>query len=819
MRHLRSSSVLSFPSLLLLLSILFSFVSSTPQNSLYRGSSLSVEDDSNILISPDKSFTCGFHPVGTNAFSFAIWFTNMANRTVVWMANRERPVNGRGSRISLQTDGTMILTDLDGTSVWSTNTTRTNVQKAELLNSGNLILTDPQGQILWQSFDSPTDTLLPMQPITKTKKLISAKGEGMYSSGYYSFFFDNDNVLKLIYDGPEISSIYWPNPTYTVIQDGRTTYNSSRIAILDDMGRFLSSDGIGFSASDMGTGIRRRLVMDYDGNLRLYSLNESTMSWAVSWEAFSQQCSVHGLCGRNGICTYTPKAQCSCPPGYEISDPRDWNKGCKAKFNQSCNQTQKVRFMKIPQTDFFGYDLHFEKSVSFETCMNLCMNSCDCQAFVYRLTGDGECYIKNILFNGYNSPDVPENTYLKVPTSLDTSEDSAPKVSDPTCGSIKPEIPLGSSVMYGTQSGRTNWVYLYSFALAIGAIEVLFVSSGWWFLFRRHGVPTSVEDGYQAISSQFRKFTYKELRKATNNFKDELGRGSSGAVYKGVLRDDRVVAVKRLGDVIQGEEEFWAEVTTFGRINHMNLVRTWGFCSGRVHKLLVYEYAENGSLDKHLFSNVSTSNSHSSSISTSLDWKERFRIAIGTAKGLAYLHHECLEWVIHCDVKPENILLDSDFEPKIADFGLAKLSQRGGSGSEFSRIRGTKGYMAPEWALNLPITAQVDVYSYGVVLLEIVNGIRLSSWVLGDEDVEMTGLTRFLREVKRKIGNGEDFCVEDVVDPQLKGKFNRNQATMMVKIGISCVEEDRSKRPTMDAVVQALLECEDEPQVHTETIF
>ncbi|KAJ4971700.1 hypothetical protein NE237_004799 [Protea cynaroides] len=810
MRQHNCSSVLSFPPLLLLLAVLFTFVSSTPQNSLYRGSSLSVEDDSDILTSPDKFFTCGFYPVGTNAFCFSIWFTNTVNRTVVWMANRDRAVNGHGSRISLQKDGTMILTDLDGGSVWSTNTTGTNVQKLELLNSGNLILTDPQGKILWQSFDSPTDTLLPTQTLTKNTKLISAKGEGMYSSGYFSSFFDNDNVLRLIYDGSEISSIYWPNPGVTVFENGRTNYNSSRIALFDDMGRFLSSDQLSFSASDMGIGIRRRLVMNSDGNLRLYSLNESTMSWVVSWEALRQQCNVHGLCGKNGICAYTPKPQCSCPPGYKMADLQDWNKGCKPMFNLSCNQTQEVRFLKLPQTDFYGYDLNFPSPVSFITCKNHCLESCDCQAFVYRLTGEGTCYGKSVLFNGVKTPDFPGSAYLKLPKSLVTSEDSRPKGSDPTCGSNRTETPLDPSVMYDTQSGTTKWVYLYSFAVAIGVIEVFFASFGWWFLFRKHGVPTSMEYGYQAIASQFRKFTYNELRKATNSFKDELGRGSSGVVYKGVLRDDRVVAVKKLGDVIQGEEEFWAEVTTFGRINHMNLVRIWGFCSGSVHRLLVYEYAENGSLDRYLFPDV-----FRSIRSPLLEWNDRFRIALGTAKGLAYLHHECLEWVIHCDMKPENILLDSEFEPKIADFGLSKLSQRGGAGSEFSRIRGTKGYMAPEWALNLPITAKVDVYSFGVVLLEIVKGIRLSSWILMDEAVEMTGLTSLLREVKRRIGNDEEFCVEDVVDPQLKGKFNRKQASMMVKIGISCVEEDRNKRPTMDAVVQALLECKDEPQVHT----
>lgn len=200
-----------------------------------------------------------------------------------------------------------------------------------------------------------------------------------------------------------------------------------------------------------------------------------------------------------------------------------------------------------------------------------------------------------------------------------------------------------------------------------------------------------------------------------------------------------------------------------------------------------------------------------------LDWKKRFRIALGTAKGLAYLHHECLEWVIHCDMKPENILLDHNFEFKISDFGLAKLSQGGGSGSEFSRIRGTKGYLAPEWALNLPITGKVDVYSYGIVLLEIVKGIRLSSWVkvmVVDGIEEEVELRKFLSSVRKKFENGEDLMVEDIVDPRLEGKFNENQATKMVEIGIACVE-DRNKRPTMDAVVLALLRCEDEPEVHT----
>lgn len=167
---------------------------------------------------------------------------------------------------------------------------------------------------------------------------------------------------------------------------------------------------------------------------------------------------------------------------------------------------------------------------------------------------------------------------------------------------------------------------------------------------------------------------------------------------------------------------------------------------------------ENGSLDKQLFSDGSSSSRSSSTKQFSfLEWKDRFKIAIGTVKGLTYLHHECLEWVIHLDVKPENILLDSNFEPKIADFGLAKLSQRGRPGSNFSRIRGTKGYIAPEWTLNLPITAMVDVYSYGVVILEFVKGSRFSNRV--GEVQEEVGLRSFVVAAKEKMRTKEESWV------------------------------------------------------------
>ncbi|XP_044465824.1 putative receptor protein kinase ZmPK1 isoform X1 [Mangifera indica] len=799
-----------FPTLLSVpLIFLISFESSYSQSLLQKGSSLLVEDSSHVyLTSPDKTFTCGFYSLGENAHWFSIWFTNAKDSTVVWMANPERPVNGKGSKVSLQHNGDMVLKDVDGSVIWTTNTPTTGADKAELLESGNLVLKDTDGNILWQSFDFPTDTLLPNQPFTKRKKLVCRSGPGAFATGYFSLHFNDENVLSLIYDAPDISGVYWPDPDKDVLKIGRTKYNSSAVAVLDERGNFLSSDRLQFSALDMGFGIKRRLTIDHDGNLRLYSLNNLTGHWMVSWIALLQQCHVHGVCGKNGICAYAlDKPKCSCPPGFEVTEPGNWSKGCKPKFNRSLTTNSKqVNFITLPSVNFWGFDLNFIQSSTKDDCMKLCLDDFRCEAYTYRLTEEGRCNTKSALFNGHSSPNVRTTTYIKVPGNFQPSGVTSSTDIKQICKLRKSNITVESPVYHfpGESSHSVIWTCLYSFVFGLGAIELLVLGSGWWFLFRRHGVPSVVEDGYQALSSQFRSFSYSELKKATQKFKEELGRGAFGVVYKGVLADERAVAVKRLGDIYQGEEAFWAEVSIIGKIYHMNLVRMWGFCSEANHKLLVYEYIENLSLDKHLFSSGSF-----------LGWKERFKVALGTAKALAYLHHECLEWVIHCDVKPENILLDSEFEPKISDFGLAMLSQRGKQTSGVSRIRGTKGYMAPEWTMNLPITSKVDVYSYGVVILEMVKGIRVSHLMVeeGDEEQEVE-LNRIVKTVKRKMQFGEDNWIEEMADQRLNGHFSRSQAAKLVEIGISCMEEDRNKRPTMESIVQALSECEAETEIH-----
>ncbi|CAM0148630.1 unnamed protein product [Urochloa decumbens] len=428
---------------------------------LGAGSSLAVEDHARpFLVSPDATFSCGFLEAGENAFSFSVWYTNAADKTAVWTANPGAPVNGRGSRISFRGDGGLALADGNGTAVWESMTSGEGLA-ISLLDSGNLVISDPftgGGRAVWQSFDWPTDTLVPSQPFTKETRLVA---------GYFNLHYDNDNVLRLLYDGPDTSSIYWPNPGYTVIGNGRTNNKSLGVAVLDDAGVFLSSDNLLAKSSDLGPGIKQWPTLDQDGNLRIYSLNESTGGWAVSWAAVQQPCSTQGLCGQNAICEYQPSLKCSCLPGYEMANPRDWRYGCKPMFSiSSCIHAapEQFKFVELQHTDFYGYDLGYNSSVSFEYCKKLCMEMCSCTAFSYRLTGTGVCYPKGSLFNGYTSPNFRGSIYIKVPYNFDTSAASfyARSTAGLACNSSDP-VPVA---LAGSQDNK--WPYFFGFAGVLG---------------------------------------------------------------------------------------------------------------------------------------------------------------------------------------------------------------------------------------------------------------------------------------------------------------------------------------------------------------
>ncbi|KAE8683527.1 putative Eukaryotic aspartyl protease family protein [Hibiscus syriacus] len=757
--------------LLFFLSVLLWNPSFSLSDGLQAGSSLSVEAPADVLTSPDGSFSAGFHPVGKNAYSFAIWFNKPTctakSCTIVWMANRDQPVNGKSSKLSLLRSGNLVLKDAGHIIVWETNTVSATAVGLKLENGGNLVLRDFEGLILWQSYDSPTDTLLPLQSFNENSNLVSSRSQGNYSSGYYKLYFDNDNVLCLVYKGPEFSSVFWPSPWLLRWEAGRSTFNNSKIAVLDSLGNFTSTDNFTFLSADYGSNISRMLKLDSDGNLRSYSLKEDGEAWIVSWLAFPQPCMVHGCCGPNSICIYSPSfgRKCRCSPGYKLKKPNDWSLGCEPEFPLSCNQTDQLDFLKLRHR--FSVQVYQSSRIRWYILLP-----------------------KTQLLNGHRPPNFNADFYVKLPKAIVSSYIDTVEYPELQCSNHVEQLERKYTKRQQNKSSR---FFLWT-ACSIGGVELITILLVWNFFIRTND-KSSPTAGYLLATTGFRKYTYGELKKATNTFSEEIGRGAGGIVYKATLSDGRVAAIKRLLDANKGEAEFLAEVNTIGKLNHMNLIEMWGYCAEGKHRLLVYEYMEHGSLAENISSKY-------------LDWDKRFDIALGTARGLAYLHEECLEWVLHCDIKPQNILIDSNYRPKVSDFGLSWLLNRGDvKYSKVSRIRGTRGYMAPEWVFNLPITSKVDVYSYGILLLELVTakspamGIEVSDD--GSSKVHRTLVEWVRGEVARALESGTWKHV--ILDPKLEGIYDEAEMVTMVNVALRCVQEDRDQRPTMGEVVRILL--------------
>ncbi|GAB4831768.1 Proline-rich receptor-like protein kinase perk8 [Ancistrocladus abbreviatus] len=288
-------------------------------------------------------------------------------------------------------------------------------------------------------------------------------------------------------------------------------------------------------------------------------------------------------------------------------------------------------------------------------------------------------------------------------------------------------------------------------------------------------------------------FTYEELSAATNGFSSQniLGAGGFGCVYKGFLTDGREVAVKKLkAGSGQGDREFKAEVEIISRVHHRHLVSLVGYCINEYEKLLVYEFVPNNSLHHHL---------HGTGRPV-MDWGIRVKVAAGSAHGIAYLHEDCHPRIIHRDIKSANILLDNKFEAKVADFGLAKLAEEldGGNTHVSTRVMGTFGYMAPEYASSGKLTEKSDVFSFGVVLLELITGRRPvdESQPLGDES-----LVEWARPLLTQALETEEF--DEVADPRLGGNYVQNEMFQMVEAAAACVRHSASKRPRMTQVVRA----------------
>ncbi|CAI0457373.1 unnamed protein product [Linum tenue] len=767
---------------------------STSQNHL---TSFSISDSpwrpssNKLLLSPNSTFAAGFLPLpaSPNLYSFSIWYNNNnfsggtenPSTVVVWSATFTA-----NASLSITNSGRLVLVSSGGASpsnLWpgapSSGSNSNSSTSLILSEDGNLAFGD-----FWSSFLHPTDTFLPGQSINGTS-IRSRNGKFSFSDSTSLFF--------------NTSEQYWK------IDDA--------LSQLSPDGTVPKASGDKVYCADYGSNRTRRLKLDDDGNLRIYSFDPVERRWFVAWQAIQEPCRVKGICGENAICTTTndgsDSTSCVCAPGFAA-----------VGGSSSCRRKRKIelggsdfKFLRLDYVNFSGgTNGSLLDAPNFGACRANCSAMPSCLGFLFKYDGSGYCFLHlGRLLDGLWSPGTEAAMYLKVHASETDAASNFTVLMDvlPTTCSVRIGLPIPPEESNSTARNVAIICTLFAAELISGAVFL-------WVFLRKF---IKYRDMAQTLGLELlpaggpRRFTYAELKLATGDFSKAIGRGGFGDVYRGELPDKRVVAVKCLKNVAGGDAEFWAEVTIIARMHHLNLVRLWGFCAEKGQRILVYEYVPNGSLDRYLFPAGRTLASLDVEPDPNgptvidgkkpmLDWGVRYRIALGVARSIAYLHEECLEWVLHCDIKPENILLGEDFCPKISDFGLAKLRKKEDMVS-MSRIRGTRGYMAPEWIKSDPITPKADVYSFGMVLLEIVTGSRnfeMQGSLMDSED------WYFPRWAFEKVF--KESKVEDILDRQVKHCYDKKvhfeMVDRMVKTAMWCLQDKPEMRPSMGKVAKML---------------
>ncbi|XP_057496785.1 protein NSP-INTERACTING KINASE 3-like [Actinidia eriantha] len=365
---------------------------------------------------------------------------------------------------------------------------------------------------------------------------------------------------------------------------------------------------------------------------------------------------------------------------------------------------------------------------------------------------------------------------------------------DNNCSAVFPE-PLAFPPAQ-TESGTKNHRVAVAFGASFGAAFLIIVVIGslvWWRYRHNQQIFFDVNDQYdpEVRLGHLKRFTFKELRAATDHFnsKNILGKGGFGIVFKGCLNDGSTVAVKRLKDynAVGGEIQFQTEVEMISLAVHRNLLRLWGFCTTENERILVYPYMPNGSVASRLRDHI-----HGRPV---LDWSRRKRIALGTARGLLYLHEQCDPKIIHRDVKAANILLDEDFEAVVGDFGLAKLLDHHDS-HVTTAVRGTVGHIAPEYLSTGQSSEKTDVFGFGILLLELITGQKALDFgrAANQKGVMLDWVKKLHQEGKLNL----------MVDKDLKGNFDRVELEEMVQVALLCTQFNPSHRPKTSEVLRML---------------
>ncbi|POO00162.1 Serine/threonine protein kinase [Trema orientale] len=743
-----------------------------------------VENDGAFLSSQNGTFRASLRSPLSQPKIFYFSVIHFPTNTLIWTANRHVPISN-AAVLTLAVDG-LTLFDESHEPVWSTPRLAEHVTSLTLLETGNLVLVGPRNEFLWQSFDYPTDTIVVGQRLGVGKSLLSAASGFDFSEGDYRLTLTGEDLVSQWY-----GQTYWKlSVEPSSVRDFK---NAVSFMEMNSTGLYLY--GVGEDRDSLVIVMRivlpassfRIAHLRYDGRFMINSLINGR-DWVQDLVRPLEFCQIPSSCGKLGLCTKKSSVTnglCTCPDGFALGNRNNSCLPANNSFSLSngCNDHKELEsagpynYLKLGNgVKYFANDFTepTNRGVDLWVCQDLCSKKCSCLGIFYQ-NSSGSCYF---LENNLGSITLSDGTELASSGFIKVSRVSSPELN--ATKNKKHGFPMAGFVL----------VPLSGFFL----VMTLVILAIMWLCKTRPSRRTATVDLSRWNSSSSTelgtivsfpglpsRFEYEELVAATKNFDDQIGSGGFGTVYKGIMPDGTVVAVKKITNLgVRGKEEFCTEIAIIGSIHHVNLVRLKG---------------------------------------PVLEWQDRFKIVLGTARALAYLHSGCHQKIIHCDIKPENILLNDSFQVKVTDFGVSKLLDDKHS-KLLTTLRGTRGYLAPEWLNSSGITAKTDVYSFGMVLLEIVSGRRNCSLITQYSSIENDGI----EENRQSFSSSSSSNVEsrvvyfpslalemheqkrylELADPRLKCRVSGEEIEKIVRIGLCCLHIVPTLRPTMDNVVAML---------------
>ncbi|KAI9083674.1 hypothetical protein K1719_034375 [Acacia pycnantha] len=705
--------------------------------------------------SRNNMFTLGFFsPQNSTNLYVGIWY--MSKSSIVWVANKNNPLIDSSGILTISENGNLVVLNGQKQVVWSTNVSHiASNSSAQLLDSGNLFLADGiTGAFVWQSFQHPSNTFLQGMELISNKKtgekvqLTSWESPSDPSNGKFSLGLEVRNVTELfVWEGnsPKWRTGPWNGMTFLGI-----TRKSSSI-YQDELLMKRENGSVRYSVYTGNSIVIFTLVSQ--GILERGVWNSQTHSWQLlRTAAGSSECDLYGKCGPFGICNLQSSPICSCLRGFEPKNKQEWERqnwtsGCVRREPLQCergkndSQTSKtdgffmVENVKVPD-DAQVLASYAENAAD---CQTSCLKNCSCIAYAYE---------RNLGCMVWSADLLDIQSFLSYGGGLDIY------------------IRLANSEL---GKGRKKMTTPIIISVLIGTILITASGCFLWIKCSKQKGEMQIHDKRimtlkQVHIPELLLFDFRKLATATNNFDiaNKLGQGGFGPVYKGKLEDGQEIAVKRLSRSSgQGMKEFINEVELISKLQHRNLVKLLGCCI-EGEEILVYEYMPNTSLDAYIFDPLQRK---------SFDWGKRSNIIEGIAR---------------------------EMNPKISDFGMAKLFGGNQDKANTERIVGTYGYISPEYATRGLYSEKSDVFSFGVLLLEIVSGRKNTSFYEEEECLSLLGFAW-------KLWN--DGNVIPLIDSLIYDPSFHKDILRCIHIGLLCVQELARDRPTM-ACVMSMLQSE-----------